>query len=285
MEIVSSKLNWETLFYFFNMENFVVSDDFWQIVDVVQPEISDIDLQAVKEFIVLKGYPLFHACCMHQAIDRLDLLLDQAMKEIRMTNIGATFGVGLSGGLDSRLVAHYALNSDMKLRSSTYCEKRPHKLLLSRDHANARKLAEMFNLDHSEVEHDDETFEPKLYVDVESRPICAARMLNPTADSFPAFDILLTGFEGGELLGSRLNPTIPDLSKNELLTAIVKEGSLMYRYKAELDIPVLGWLLKALSVILGTKETKEEVDRLNGTITEEEWRETKRKISQFISEN
>ena len=57
--IANDKSGREPLFYFYDGTNFIISDDFWEIINIIEPIKSDIDVQSVKEFIIFYN-PLFY---------------------------------------------------------------------------------------------------------------------------------------------------------------------------------------------------------------------------------
>lgn len=314
--VANDKFGRETLFYFFDSKNLIFSDDFWEIINFVEPCASDIDIQSIKELAV-SNFPLFHKTIIKNleffppasigefsllegdfqikqywdykykpknldiddAIERLDHLLDNAMKQIKEKNDSKKYyAIGLSGGLDSRLVAYYALKHDMKLKSFIIGERRPHKLLLSKDFSISRKLAKYFDLEHSEIEYNCESFKSKSFSDVRNYPMGPSQVFITIHNNLPEFDILLTGMFGGELLGRTFETVnINNLSNDEILDLIVKlffrVSEPQYRFKKVLR------LLKICD-----KTERNERKSIEGIITQDEFIEAKSKIRQFIED-
>lgn len=310
----------ETLFYFFDSKNLVFSDDFWEIINFIEPHASDVNIQSIKELAV-SNFPLFHKTIIKNlkffppasigefsllkgdfkitqywdykykqdknldiddAIERFDHLLDNAMKQIKEKNDPKTsYAIGLSGGLDSRLVTHYALKHGMKLKSFIIGEKRPHKMLLSKDFSIARKLAKYFNLEHSEIEYDCESFETKSFWDVRRYPMGPSQIFITIHNNLPEFDVLLTGMFGGELLGRTFEGVkINSLSEDELVDLIVKKFFRIYDYKSRSRFKRV---LELFKVVGKTKWAERK--SIDGIITQDEIIEIKSKIRQFVKDN
>lgn len=301
--LANDKLGRETLFYYHNKTNFIVSDDFWEIIDIIEPESSDINTQSVKEFVIFDR-PLFFKTIVknlnffppasigvfsirkgefnlssywdfkyepdetleiNKAVERLDNLLGNALKRIKEKHSKAVFGFGLSGGLDSRLIPHYAVKHKMNLRSFIVGERRPNKLLLSRDHLSARKIAKIYGLNHSEIPYDCTSFEDKSYYELIHTPMAIARFFLTTEENkLPEFDILLTGMNGGELFGSTIPTNIENLNKEELTDAIIRTFSSAYKIRR---LPRISF---------------SRARRMSRLITKEDFFKAKSKIQRFV---
>lgn len=57
--IANNKSGRETLFYYDDKNDLIVSDDFWEIVNIIEPSMFDIDIQSVKESFTF-FHPLFY---------------------------------------------------------------------------------------------------------------------------------------------------------------------------------------------------------------------------------
>lgn len=323
--IANDILGRERLFYFFYKNEFILSDDFWEIINLIEPSMSDVDVQSIKEFPIFH-YPLFYktiiknlyflppasiaiyylddfnfqieqywdfkykpnkSITLNEAIDKLDCLFYKSMKQIKEKNDPKTiYGVGLSGGLDSRLIPYYALKNNMNLISFIIGEKKPHKFVLSRDHKSARRLARHYNLNHFEVEYDSESFESKSFYDIRNNPMSPSNFFISVQDKVPKFNVLLTGMNGGEHFGSTLPCNIMELNKENLVDVIIKTFSYMYNYKSISFINRL--FRKVLKLIFKNYKSPENLNKRNsidGIIKENEFIEIRSKIIQFVKDN
>lgn len=173
---------------------------------------------------------------VEEYIKLLDEALIEAMHRIKdKYPDNTTFGLGLSGGLDSRLVLHYAMKAEMKLRCFIIGESRPHFLFLSKDHKNALRIAKLYNIEMPKfVGLDLKNWQELFKENCERSPFTWIAGFGPFAKrrDFPDFDVLLTGVGGGEMMGSSIfNPNINSFSKEELTNYIIKWYSLLDPYK------------------------------------------------------
>lgn len=304
----------ETLFYCHTTNNIIFSDDFWEIVNIIEPSEKDIDEQSIKEFIVFRGalfnktiiknlnffppasaaefslaekklhiFPywdvrlLNNSMTIEEAVERLDKALDETMKSIKRMHGNVIYGIGLSGGLDSRLIPYYALKNKMKLRSFIIGEKKPHLLFLSRDHKSARKLAKYYNLKHDEVEYDSESYEEKNFYDIRYFPMGPSNFLIAVRKNIPKFDVLLTG-SVGTLVNSVIGEEGNNLRKEELLEIIVSHLT---------DINPPSSMLKIILRLLFHKGKEHRIKRreIKGIISKEEFEKAINKIREFMEEN
>jgi len=267
--IGNDKIGRETLFYFYDKKKFIISNDFWEIVNIIKPCESDINIQGVKEFIIC-GRPLFFKTIINnlnffpaasigkfsikdrifninnywdfkytpddnlsldKAVERIDMLLSSALRRIKEKHNPKTiYGSGLSGGLDSRLIPHYALKYRMKLKNFIIGERKPHKLFLSRDHASARKIAKLYKLKLHEIPYNCINFDEKAYSEIRFSPMSNARFFQTiNKNSLPKFDVLLTGMNGNETFGSEIPLNIQHLNKEQLVDSIISSFFCAYK--------------------------------------------------------
>ena len=310
--IANDKLGRETLFYYHNKSNFILSNNFWEIVNLIEPKNEDIDVQSIKEFIIfnrplffktiIKNLNFFPPACigkfsikksnfelnnywdfrykpdetleLNEAVERLDKLLNGAFKCIKEKHPNAIYGLGLSGGLDSRIIPSYALKHGMKLKSYIIGEKRERRLLLSRSHLSARKIAKTYKLEHSEIEWNCTDFNSKSYYELKYVPMANARFFHTVSkDKLPKFDILLTGMNGGELLGANLPLNIQKLNEEELVDTIISNLSNAYEKSR---------LAEVLKYLFNIRKRIKDKKRINRLIRREEFIKAKSKIRKFV---
>ena len=248
----TSKYGLETLYYCYTDTYFIISDDFWEIANLLAPDFESIDSESVAES--LNGcWPLFDGTFLkdvkivlpamrgefsvsghslklekyydfkyspnskyrlNDATTKMDEILDSAMKRIKKECGDVKYGVGLSGGLDSRLIPFYAKQNNMKIESFIIGDRRPHLFLLSGDHRNARKLAKAYGLKHHECKWDREVFKKSIYIDIKTDPFVSPQFFKSQYDF--NCDVLLNGGNGYIIGGSTLPKNIEKLSDNEL---------------------------------------------------------------------
>lgn len=171
----------ESLYYFCDdlKENIYISDDFWDIVKILEPTFEMLNIDNIKLMLelggallndqtIIKGLKLLlpgmlvkfnkqsysltiekHdfleferlVDSLNEAVDRIDYSMDKTIKDIKKKHGDVVYGIGLSGGLDSRLVLHYALKNNMKVMCFNLCDVRPHLFLKARSVRLAEKIA------------------------------------------------------------------------------------------------------------------------------------------------
>ena len=318
MYVASDRLGRESLFYFYDGADFIISDDFWEIVNIIEPTESDIDVQSVKEFVIFSN-PLFYktiiknlnffppasigefslaskkfelnqywdfrfkednGSSIDDAIERTDKIFDLAMKQIKDKNDpNATYGLGMSGGLDSRLVPYYALKHNMRLISFIIGERKPHGLMLSNDHKHAREVAKYYGLDHYEVEYNSERSEDKSYYDIRYNPMASSQFFKTARENLPSFDIYLNGTYGVMVASLNYPSNIEELSKEQLLDTMVPLFSCINTVQTRSTLKL------ALKLIFGYNIRSTNRQSIDGMISKEEFAMSVNKMRQFIEDN
>ncbi len=244
----------EKLFYYHKKGVFYLSDNIWNIIDRVSPGFEDVDREALREMVfyggLFFGHTFIRNChvllpqtlavydiksdtiktaeyfnyCYHAdpalslggAVERMDRLFDDTMKEIKRSfKEGTRFAVALSGGLDSRIIPHYAKKNGMRLSGYLFCKKRPHKIFLSKDVANSRKIARAYGIPCREVEWSGNALEERIRLNLKNNPFSPEFMLYQD-QGIPEFDVLLTGASGYIVGGAFGNPRLGELIEAEL---------------------------------------------------------------------
>lgn len=224
---------------------------------------------------------------LDEAIDRLDNLFDFSLQRLsKKYPSNTTFGLGLSGGLDSRLIPKYAQKYGLKLVCYIIGHKRPNKLFISHDFKIARRLAKYFNLDLQEVDYDAETYDKKSFYDIRFNPTGSSNLFIAVNDSLPHFDVLLAGTNGGELLGALIPPNVNKLNKEELLDSIIGTFSYMNTTEKSSFSNKLEMFIRTLFNRPESKNIRSNKRNwINGIITKNEFSEIRLKLRKFIEDN
>lgn len=229
----------EKIYYYHGDHFLLVSDDFWDIIRDIQPEFSDLEVDNIRERLlvgsaflnehtIIKGlsvllpatrveydikadtltdeqYQLYRfsgeITDVNEAAGNIGKAIDATMRSIKERHGDVVYGIGLSGGLDSRLALHYALKNGMRVSCFNVCKKRPNGVLLARSVRLAQKLADLYSVPLTLVEWDPKQidrikqFQLKRYPD--GAPMEASRDIYKfVPDWQPDFDVLLTGGMG-----------------------------------------------------------------------------------------
>lgn len=256
----------EPLYYFYEpiTKEFLLSDNFWEIVAELRPEFDDLDVEAIEEMVFVGSINLtfrtpvkninwvpgncfgaydshdgsfkfkqfdsyVHTCevsNVDEAVDQMDAALTRGMKTLADKHPGCVFGVGLSGGLDSRCMLHYAEKSDIKVQCFNTAASRPRTFLKASSVCKAEKLADIAGVDLTIVEWDPKTIDLKRRRQLSREPLSTfcfpSEAYKYESIGRPQFDYLLRG--GGGIGPIAVGATIPleidDLTRPQLVNEI-----------------------------------------------------------------
>lgn len=224
------------LFYYKNGNGIIISNNFFKILSNIEIKEQDVDNVAIYEFILF-NYPLLDRTFIkkiellplasiykikndklnkfsywkykfeenisfseQKILSDLYTLFNKSMSRIKkISGKGVVYGLGLSGGLDSRLVAYYAKEYKMPLKTFTFGEKNSDACFI------ARKVAKYLKLEHTKIGYS------KNFIRFSKKSMQFNPMMNLMYSWYysgykclPNFDVLLTGFYGGEMFGSHI---------------------------------------------------------------------------------
>lgn len=161
-----------------------------------------------------------------ELIKRLDKIFINAIQNIKKMNRNDVYyGLGLSGGMDSRLSAYFSKKANLKLRTFIFGEKNSDAYFI------ARKISKKLNLNHHELGVN------KCFYDYSSKSIQYNPLMNvqytwyyAIYNRLPKFDILLTGFHGDDQFGSHLRKSDKKIKKgrNSIIRILDKYCELGY---------------------------------------------------------
>ena len=241
-----------------------------------------IDRLAVKEQI-LYSYPFskdifthsdgfsFKKLCFNyngmsidEAVHRMDEVFTKIMFEIKDSYTDDTvYGLGLSGGMDSRVVLHYALKAGIKVNCYIIGDVRPHILFLSKDHKNAVRICKLYNIKKLRfVEPIDWKYWKENFIkNCKEHPFKPFGGFGPLLNKadVPKFDVLLSGTAGGESMGQTLPDNILELNHNQITFSIFKRLSKLAPYKH-------GSLQTSIDGVVSQYEFKQIFDKIYGFI-------------------
>lgn len=237
----SSKLGKENLF-FVQGEKFLITNSFWEGVSVLKPREDDIDWLGVKEMIIhyiipfhktiIKGYDIvkpaqtafvvkenncynikfttywkmkYIPCesTMQETAERVYKLFNHTFEFLaKKYGPDTKFGVGLSGGWDSRLIVHFAQKHNLKIVPYCIGEKYLFFPIKTNGYKVVNRLAKFLGLDNFKfISYDKETYLKKIAREVALVPDIAPDIEIGCMESVPDFDIMLGGIHGGVFFG------------------------------------------------------------------------------------
>lgn len=258
----------ETVYYYWNEERkmLCLSDDFWDIVQEIAPSQEDINLENLALRLSIGGnllsdetivtgikYLLPGTMAVYdrtmgvlnikkkyfaffsqknrkdQVIENIDAALNEAMQDIKKKFSEDTiYGIGLSGGLDSRVILHYAVKNGLKCVCFNCCMEKPYNLFRARSVRMAEKIAKIYDVPFKIVEWNINELEHILHDKIRYYP--NGSLLEGATDLFkmnygriPNFDVLIGGSGLGSQFFCGLYPKTDFTSEEKLTEYILKE--------------------------------------------------------------
>ncbi|MGV8141085.1 MAG: glycosyltransferase [Candidatus Woesearchaeota archaeon] len=261
--IFNDQLGLNDLFYYYKKSQLIVSDKFTEFFKIKKFYITDLDQTALAEFmlyehvltdrtfikdvkllpyasvikfdfdekITLLKYWSFQYAPKKEfnsvkSLEQLSALFIQSVNRIKLLNQNKTFALGLSGGLDSRLVAKYALDAGIKIKPFVFGHKNSDAYII------AKKIAKELKLNVKELNIKDNFYYLK------NEHINYDPMMNIMYTSYcsikndlPKADCMLTGFNGDNIFGSHIKKS--DFNTN---ISIIQKIQKRYELKPHLEI-------------------------------------------------
>lgn len=300
------------IIYYSDHNHFSISDDFWSIVKYNDYTIDDVDDVSLKEHVffyvsmqhntILKALNILpnasYAVVKNGIIDikkywyfkleknhlptekKYDLLaqsFEDTIKKVKTLNSKDTvYGIGVSGGMDSRLVPYYTLRHDMRLHSFIIGQEKPNRFFRSNDHLSSDLVVEHFGLKNQKLDFDEYSYEKKNRLDAIYNPIGSSQIFKIPNISKVDFDVLLTGASGFIVGASPFYSSVRDLPIETLI--FDKQSSLKLRKK-------FVRLLKGVNYIVGRElfDTKDRLQTsISGLIDEKEVEKLKNNLSRLL---
>ena len=147
----------------------------------------------------------YNGSTINDAASRIDTLLTEQLYKIKdRYSDDMVFGLGLSGGLDSRIILHYALKVGIKPLFYFYGDKRYRPFLYNLSYLSACKIAKTYNMKPPIVIPFHKLPDIDFFNrDCKYNPLIAYNMweLHIYDEEHPRFDVQLSGVNGGEILG------------------------------------------------------------------------------------
>ena len=210
-------LDFQALFEFFLFEfplsnkTFIKNIKFLPIGSIFHLDMNNNDLERISYSDYI--FDINKKMRKKEVIKRLDKIFKIAIQNIKKINYNDVYyGLGLSGGMDSRLCAYFSKKANLKLRTFIIGQTNSDAYFI------ARKIAKKLNLNHYELGVN------KYFYDYASKSIRYNPLMNVQYTWFyaiynklPKFDILLTGFHGDDQFGSHLRKSDKKIKKRRNL--------------------------------------------------------------------
>ncbi|MCK8064989.1 asparagine synthase-related protein [Vibrio sp. 1CM7H] len=262
VKIVSDRPGKQNIFYHICKGLLTISDDFWEIKTALSFGISDLDVTAIKQQIVfftglnertlIKGVKTVPAATTltielekesvlserywqfsyldnqlsyDDKLDLIDETFTNALGTVKALNPNeASFAVGISGGLDSRIIPYYAKKNGMQIEGFTIGLERPRKVFLSNDFNSANKIAEHFGLERRTLEYNSIPLNKQLDLESNLAPEIGSQIFKVVDVGELKSNVLITG-ASGFLIGA--SPLYSSIKQNPLLDHTLLYQSLL----------------------------------------------------------
>lgn len=257
--IFSDRPGKQNVFFSVINEQILIADDLWQLKSELNLGIEDLDVESIKQQIVFftgldsttifkciktvpaatiisinqnnysvskKRYWQFqfdkHQYSREDKLDLIDNTFDQALNTVKQLNPNEkSFAVGVSGGLDSRLIPYYAQKNGMDIEGFTIGLEKPNKLFLSNDFNSANKIAAHFNIERKTLNYNSLSFKEQIELESQLAPETGSQLFKVVDPSVIKSRVLITGASGFVVGASPMYSSILD---NDLM-----EHTLLYQ--------------------------------------------------------
>jgi hypothetical protein len=254
--VFNDQLGLKDIFYYNKGGEVVVSDKFVNFFSLKEFSRSDLDLTALSEFLLIEHVLLDrtfvkdvklmrYASIMdirfeneiesktesywryHFTVDKnfdrkeymkkLDQLFRQAIRRIHMINGDKQYLIGLSGGLDSRLVLKYALQEGLEVKAFIFNNKGTDAIKI------AKKLAKLFKIPLSILIIPNDFYYKRKDQHLEYDPMMNIMYTayGSIIEEMPKGDVMLSGNFGNQVFGDHVRKK--DISVPSTIIESVKE--------------------------------------------------------------
>lgn len=234
VSIFSDRAGKQNVFYSVKDNAVVISNSFWEIKDFLRLGPGDVDGLSVKQQIfffspfgcktILKNVFLQPAASLtrinleadsvtrerywrfgfkdnnlteRDKYDLLDETFLRALKVIREVNVDTgSFGLGLSGGFDSRIIPFYAKEVGIDLEAFTIGSERPRGVLKAYDFNSADKIANWYGLHRKTIDNFQFSLRQQLDVETEFAPEVGSQLFKVVGAGELNSKNLITGASG-----------------------------------------------------------------------------------------
>ncbi|WP_068689917.1 hypothetical protein [Culturomica massiliensis] len=145
------------------------------------------------------------------AIEELDASLKSYFSFIHRENGEKIMGFGNSGGLDSRLIAHYALQEKIPTEAFIIARLKPHGILKATSPYISEKIARLYDFNSRIIEYSSDKLKEHFLLDIRNAPFTSSQIFINPYTKLNFFDYEMTGEPGGIIyMPPACNSNIPE---------------------------------------------------------------------------
>lgn len=134
---------------------------------------------------------------LNSLLEKADADFTFYFRTIKEQNEEGIAGFGCSGGLDSRLIAHYIHKTGIRCQPYVIVDEKPHGILKSVTVKSSRIVAETYGLKVNIVPYRAEWIEQSMILDIRNHPFAYSQAYINPIDDIPDFDYMFVGDPGG----------------------------------------------------------------------------------------
>lgn len=254
----NDQLGLNDIFYYFKNDQIIITDKFNQVFKVKEFTEKEIDQTALAEFFLFEHILLDRTFLKNVknipyatikkfdlkinqsqekqywqfrfqktqnfkrdiAIEHLDLLLKKSTNRIKKLHPKKRFAIGISGGMDSRLIAKYALDQNIKIAPFVFSNKNADAFYI------AEKIAQNLKIKLKKLIIKDNFWQwHKIHRDFDPMNNLMYSAYISVRNQLPKAQKILTGFNGDNLFGSHIRAK--ELSSNNNTINLIKNRYLL----------------------------------------------------------
>jgi hypothetical protein len=156
-------------------------------------------------------------------VNKSYLLFKSFFNQLKVHKKGAVFGVGLSGGQDSRMIASMALDSGLQLAPFCIGEKKRYNFFNTFGYNVAKKISKKLKLNNFKfINYKEESLKEKVLTEVIRFPCKSSNINIGNLSQIPDFDYLLNGEHGGVFFGEFDFKEMCDYNNETMSTYLLK---------------------------------------------------------------
>ena len=129
--------------------------------------------------------------------ERIDSDFTHLFQSVKEQNEDKICGLGCSGGLDSRIIAHYLHKTQIHTKPYVFCEKQKRKHIDTATYITSKRIAEYFGMNIKSIDFNTQQIQRSMLLDIRNNPFYTSQLGINLSNQLPYFDYMFTGQPGG----------------------------------------------------------------------------------------